>query len=261
LTNADWLNWYEGNVVSPNFKNPIAAPYTSIRDMLVQDVQCVGGLSNRLLIPAPLLSWFSVDQQTVNTASAPYIALRAVCFVNIAIPLYCLPILAFNEGCLIRRAPAATETFQVGGAFSLNGFTLVWLDAQGQTCSTRLCGFIGIVGTFPTFDASSNATISQYWGGAITLNTSPSPGFGTYSSVGDYAQIFAADQFGNRTSISIPAPISDMFLSDQETVDDSYPLVQTLYGNMIAELVVPSSGNRVAHIIGGIRRRYNRLVA
>lgn len=147
-------------------------------------------------------------------------------------------------------------------------------DAKGQVSRVKLLGSTAalyddqntLTGALLTdLQALSNAVIFQVTG--TGGNASAYVQYGTpatYENVEDKAALFFQTAVGRRMRIEIPAPLSAIFLSDQETVNPTNTHVAALIttmttGSGTAE-VVDRGGAVVNNFVGGIRirRKYQR---
>jgi len=90
--------------------------------------------------------------------------------------------------------------------------------------------------------------------GTLTVNSTPAAPGGTYRSVTDEADLWYADASGQLVQVTLPAPDSSIFLSDQETVDPANAGIVTLNGQVIG-LVLTAAGGVVTNFVGGIRSK------
>lgn len=132
----------------------------------------------------------------------------------------------------------------------------IWLDAQGRTRQTITRGIDSLTGG-PTLAAVqadvaflSNADWMTNWQGTENTQT-PAPPGAQYVAVGDYAELVFTAADGSSLYLTIPAPISTLFLADGETVDITQ--ITTLISDVTGCLVT-RTGLHPINYVGGVRR-------
>jgi len=128
--------------------------------------------------------------------------------------------------------------------------TVVWIDANGATTATLLTTSAGASTVQADILAKSTTDALYVWEGALHVNGSPAPPGGTYQSVKDRAVLTFLTAAGGLLTLTIPGPLSSIFLADQETVDPTQ--LVTLIADVIAN-VVDVGGNAVVSYVSGIR--------
>jgi hypothetical protein len=126
---------------------------------------------------------------------------------------------------------------------------MVWVDANGFTRLTLVNGDAPMTGVQTQLVALSNADVLNSTESALTVNP-PFPPGAAYRTVGDAAVLTFTDGT-DLVDITLPAPLSSIFLADQATVDI------TQIGAMIAAVVGTvrtSSGGLVTAYVAGLRR-------
>jgi hypothetical protein len=131
----------------------------------------------------------------------------------------------------------------------------VWQDANGHT---RLTLFNTVNPTLITPDpsasvvaalaAQSNAAFLNDVEGTLNVNASPSPVSATYQRVVDSAALTFTDAMGSLVRIQLPAPVSSIFLADQETVDIT--MIGGIVGAVVGTVVTPAGGVVTAYVSG-----------
>jgi hypothetical protein len=132
----------------------------------------------------------------------------------------------------------------------------IWTDAQGRTRQTITRGVNSLIGgatlatVMSSVGAVSNADWLRWFEGDENDQT-PAPPGGTYLPVGDYAELQYLAPDGSILYLTIPAPLSTIFLADQETVD------ATAVASLTAQVtgcLVTSTNTMVTSFLGGVRR-------
>jgi hypothetical protein len=132
----------------------------------------------------------------------------------------------------------------------------IWIDAQGRTQQTIFTTSAG-GGTIETdMAALSNAAVLNSWEGA-PAGPSGATTIGTYQTVRDYVLVQYINADLTVSTLSIPAPLIGIFLSDGVTLDTANAGVLTLTGAVIGSLL-GASGSPATAILGGTRRSRNR---
>lgn len=132
----------------------------------------------------------------------------------------------------------------------------IWFDAQGRTRQTITRGIDSLIGgpTLASVQADvaalSNADWMRYWQGTENTQT-PAPPGGQYIAVGDYAELLFSAADGSQLYVTIPAPVSTLFLADGETVDITQ--ITTLISDVTGCLVT-ATGSHPTTFVGGVRR-------
>jgi hypothetical protein len=124
---------------------------------------------------------------------------------------------------------------------------MTWIDANGFTRLTLVNGNATLSGVQTQLLAQSNADVLNMVESALTV-FAPAPPGGTYRTVGDAAILTFQDAGGNLTDITLPAPLSSIFLADQETVDITQ--IGGIIGAVVGTVVTPAGGNVTAFVAG-----------
>lgn len=131
----------------------------------------------------------------------------------------------------------------------------IWTDAAGKTRQTIVRGNATLAAVLLALAAKSNGDFQRDWEGATIVNPAPAPVNATYNSVNDYAQLVFATGAGNLVYVTLPCPVSSIFMADQETVD---PVAIATIIAAVTGTVIDGSGSPVASFIGGYRRSSGR---
>lgn len=127
---------------------------------------------------------------------------------------------------------------------------VVWVDAGGRTRQTVFV----VNGSGSDLRAKllghSNADVQDWFEGTDNFNSSPSPVLMPFPDVIDSAKLVFADGSGNEASLTLPAPISSIFLADETTVDAS-AIADVI--TSATTYLVNSAGNTVTTFVGGFR--------
>jgi class 3 adenylate cyclase len=139
----------------------------------------------------------------------------------------------------------------------MNRRYMAWIDANGFTRLTLLNGTGALLGPTlttvqTTLVAQSNADVLNSVENTLTTNT-PFPPGAVYRSVGDAAILTFQDGSGNLVDITLPAPLSSVFLADGVTVDSS--AIALIIGSVIGTVVTPAGGTVSAYVAGYRRTR------
>jgi hypothetical protein len=125
---------------------------------------------------------------------------------------------------------------------------MVWQDANGFTRLTFVSGDSPLSNIETQLLIKSNAATLNSTEGTLTVNV-PSPFTNVYQTVGDAAVLTFTDGT-NLGTVTLPAPLSSIFLADQETVDI------TQIGAIIAAVVGTArtaGGGLITAYVAGIR--------
>jgi hypothetical protein len=210
-----------------------------------------GGKNDQVIIPAPLASLFSVDKALTDIFQPPFFTLSGASGGVLMIHQDGLATTPPLSGWLLRRSPATRNGLAVITSAVGFGRCVVWLDTFGQRNLQAYMGVASMAAWLTAAAGCSNAIPLQTWEGALTVAPAPTPSVGIYASVNDLARMTYADHKGNRTEIYIPAPPLSMFMQDRKTVDPANANVLTLTTDVVAEIIVPSSGLPVQQFIMG----------
>lgn len=114
--------------------------------------------------------------------------------------------------------------------------TLVWVDAQGERIAQAITTSSGVGGIESALSNHSNAGVVQCSEGLLE-NYSPTPNTNVYPTVRVSAQLrFINSSSGSSATVTIPAPMNNIFLSDGQTVDPSTisDIISACIGTLIA---------------------------
>ena len=128
---------------------------------------------------------------------------------------------------------------------------MVWIDASGATRLTFVNLSASGTGVQTQLMGDSNASVLNAVENTLTVYT-PLSTAAVYPSVADAAILTFQDAGGNLADITLPAPVSSIFLADQVTVDS------TMIAAIIAAVVgtvVTASGGLVTAYVAGTRQR------
>lgn len=127
----------------------------------------------------------------------------------------------------------------------------VWVDAQGRTTLT-LANTTGSLATlFAAIKAQSNADVLNDTESSLNVNGAPAPTNAVYPSVRDSAKLVFVTALGNTVTLTVPAPVSSLFLADGQTVDPT--AAATIITDALAALT-DEAGNAVTAYQGGFRQ-------
>jgi hypothetical protein len=193
---------------------------------------------------------------------SPSLALRAIYIDNALALIYYVYARDGIEGCYLLvfgRQDAALVLFMSRcadrGWSMVDVRSMVWVDANGKTRQSIIRGSGSLIGaTLSTVEADiaalSNAVVLRSWEGAENVPGGTATA-AVFQSVADWAQLLYAASDGTEVYVTIPAPKSTIFLSDQETVDVA---ALTSLNADVASVVVTASGLHAATYLGGVRR-------
>ena len=259
LSNAGLWGWYEGDLINSALGPPVYADYPSVGEMAWLDMVDAFNNHARLYLPAPIIADFDPDGETIDLTSPAIAALATQAVVeSVAIPSSARAITSFTMGALLRRGRSVRDDITWSTSFPILRRGLVWADCQGRTTSTVITAQGSVPLTTATLQAASNGAITQYWEGILNFVGAPATS-AVYGSVLDTAWFYAHDDEGNESRVALPAPLLSIFLPDGLTVDMSNLLVHALVADMIAELVVPSSGRLVQGVRGGWLQKVRQI--
>jgi hypothetical protein len=125
----------------------------------------------------------------------------------------------------------------------------IWADAGGDSALVTMTTSAGAGAINLQLGALTNASVIQQWAGTL-FAFAPAATAATYQSVNDRAVLFFGTAAGTIIKLLIPAPISAIFMADQETVNPASitALVTACIGNLSDAL-----GNTANAYIGGTR--------
>ena len=251
LSNAALFGYYEGVLINTAAGPPTYGVYPSVADMLWMDCRDTFGDDWRLYLPAPKLTNFLPDEQTLDLTAAAIATLQATMIAeNVANPSTGRNFITIVAGGLLRRGRSVRDDLTWSSAFPMLRRQFIWSDSQGNTTSTTITGTTSMPLTSPVLEAASNAEITSFWeGNLVHIGGSTTPG--AYPAVMDSAFFVCHDDRGSETRIILPSPQRGIFLADGVTVNMQDPAVMNLVTDMVAELVVPSSGRLVQGVRGG----------
>lgn len=133
--------------------------------------------------------------------------------------------------------------------------TTIWVDVNGRTRATYVRTAAGASTIVADMVALSHADVQRSWEGNVVVNGSPAPSTGDYQNVADYATLVFATAAPSLVYLTLVAPLSTIFLADQETVDPV--AIATLITDVTGSLE-DGAGNVVTAYVGGFRRRSGR---
>lgn len=136
----------------------------------------------------------------------------------------------------------------------MNRRYMVWIDANGFTRLTLLNGTGSLIGpdlttVQTTLISSSNADVLNAVENILSVY-SPIPPGTVFRSVADAALLTFQDAGGNLVNVTLPAPLSSIFMADEVTVDPAQ--IAAIIGAVVG-VVVTASGGTVTAYVGGIR--------
>lgn len=131
----------------------------------------------------------------------------------------------------------------------------IWVDSSGKTRQTILRGNATLAPVALALAGQSNGDFQRDWEGATVVNPAPAPINATYNSVNDYASLVFTTAAGNLVYVTLPCPVSTIFLADQETVD---PVAIATIIAAVVGTVIDGSGAVVTAFVGGFRRSSGR---
>jgi hypothetical protein len=124
---------------------------------------------------------------------------------------------------------------------------MVWVDANGATRLTFINANAGLGSVQADLLALSQADMLNCVENTLTVYT-PAPPGGTFRSVGDVAILTFTDAGSNLVDITLPAPVSTIFLADEETVDAT--AIVTLIGDVVGTVQTAAGGVVTAYVSG-----------
>lgn len=127
---------------------------------------------------------------------------------------------------------------------------MVWLDQNGASRLTTPRADTSLSSIQSALLAHSNAVIAYFWEGAQTV-VGGSPVAATYQSVGDSVRLMFQDASCNQVALILPAPKSNIFFADSETVDPS--TITDITAACLGHLQT-AAGNVVTDFLGGFRQ-------
>jgi len=126
---------------------------------------------------------------------------------------------------------------------------MVWVDANGFTRLTLVNGTSPLSGVQSALLAQSNADVLNAVEGTLNAFT-PAPPGGTYRTVGDAAILTFTDASGSLVDITLPAPLSSIFLADTVTVDST--AIAAIIAAVVGTVTTANGGVTTA-FVGGLR--------
>lgn len=130
--------------------------------------------------------------------------------------------------------------------------SVIWVDAQGKTRQTLLRGSATLLTVMSSVKSVSNADVLGDFEGTETINGTPVPVAAAYATVNDFAVLTYETGAGTLVYITVPAPLSSIFLADGETVDATAIAALT---TAVVGTVTDASGNAVTAFVAGVRRK------
>lgn len=265
LSNSSVKTWHEGDVqFTGTGAGPVAA-YASGSTALIMQLLDGLGFQSELFIPAPSLSVLRADLITMDTLNGDVASLVAD-LGDLWLPYSGAQVAQVTGGVVANNIPSISETYaNYRGTVTWNRIALVWSDTQGRRYFQMLANR-NDVGNPPSWlldisssmQALSTAHFIQYWQGPMQNNYPVTPTIDQYNSVKDYAACTFADAQGNETLIVLPAPNRVLFLADGKTINRAQVNFATFITAVIAECVVPSSGQPITQFLGGQLRTGER---
>lgn len=137
--------------------------------------------------------------------------------------------------------------------------TLVWVDAQGETCLHVIRTQTGVGAIETALEEYSQGGVIECWEGTDETY-SPTPGTDVYPTVRVVARLIFQGSAGSTASLYIPAPSGSIFLSDGVTVDPSAipDIITAALGNLLC-----GNGSVATIFLGGtiIRTRFSGIAS
>lgn len=261
VSNAGVVNTYTGEINSPSYDPPTTDQYDCVGYMLTIQQNSFISDKGYIFIPAPTVEVLAANQVTLDPFTTRYAALLVAEVNHGLIQSDGSRVSDVSAGWVTRESRAIRSKYDAVAGFDGSIYRgMVWADVHGHTVYTFCYQFDLSDDIMDAMQAISNAKIVQWWTGDVDF-TSTSPVSGLYPSILDAARISYADANGNTGSILIPAPYDTMFYADGETVDLGSSVLTTLLADVMAELVVPSSGLAIDRFLGGRRMRTLRSPA
>jgi len=134
----------------------------------------------------------------------------------------------------------------------------VWVDTLGRTRLTLVNTIDPTLivpdpaaGIRAALLAKSHADIANYLANTLQVTGSPSPSSGDYQRVVDAAMLTFTDGAGDLVRIQLVAPLSSIFLADQETVDVAQ--IGGIIAAVVGTAITPAGGTVTAYV-GGTRQ-------
>lgn len=255
VSNAGVVNTYTGEIVSPSYDPLTTDQYDCVGYMLTVQQNSFISEKGYIFIPAPTIDVLAANQVTLDPLTTRYGALLVAELNHGLIQADGSRVSDVSAGWVTRESRAIRNQYGAVAGFDGSIYRgMVWADVHGHTVYTFCYQFDLSDDIMDAMQAISNAKIVQWWTGDVDF-TSSSAVSALFPSILDGARISYTDAIGNIGSILIPAPVTDMFYADGETVDLNSSVLNTLLADVLAELVVPSSGLAIDHFLGGRRMR------
>jgi hypothetical protein len=129
--------------------------------------------------------------------------------------------------------------------------SVVWVDSVANTSITRINSDGGAASIQSAVLPCINADYLQFWESALLVNSSPSPSFGEYPSVGQKAiLLFSTTAPGIMVKLVLVAPSESIFLADKRTIDLSNADISALSIACIGVLCT-DAGNTATAVVAG----------
>lgn len=125
----------------------------------------------------------------------------------------------------------------------------IWIDRNGRTRQTILSGNATLTGVVDALLNHSVGGISNGWESTPVTPTAE-PSTGPYGIVADWVQLLFTTAAGSLIRVTLPAPNSNIFFSDDETVDPS--AIADIIAAVVGTLT-DSAGNAAIAYISGVR--------
>ncbi len=132
---------------------------------------------------------------------------------------------------------------------------LTWIDVNGSNRTTQVLGNATLATVDTAIHTLTNADDVLESEAQLFANMAPTPVNALYNAVQDEADLWFLTTASTIVQITVVAPISSLFMADQETVDPTS--VAGLLATAIG-LVVDPAGNAVVSFVGGRRSRQGR---
>jgi hypothetical protein len=125
--------------------------------------------------------------------------------------------------------------------------SVVWNSSDGLSTVRTIATTDGAITILGTLEDFSNAIGFQRWESDVTVN-SETPSTDAYLSVTQIAVLLFSDDSGNLARLSLPAPLSSIFMADGSTVDPSTitSIISACIGNLLT-----GAGTEVTMFKGG----------
>lgn len=127
----------------------------------------------------------------------------------------------------------------------------IWVDKNGWTRQTILQGNASLATVVAKLLLHSVGGQNIGWESGNVLTPS-SPSTGPFGTITDWAQLVFQTSSGSLVRVTLPAPNSNIFLADGETVDPS-TIVDIIAA--VTGTVVDNGGNAVVSYISGVRAK------